>query len=173
MSGVASISFRVYGCIDFSTIVSARPSSITRPAYMTRIRSATAHEGEIVCDQDEAHVVPRAKLHEQLHDLSLHRHVQGGRGLVGDQDPWLVRDRHGDQHALRHAAGELVGNCEKRLRGSEMPTWSSRSTAISFAAARDRFGWCTRSVSTICLPTFIDGLSAALASCCTSDSTLP
>ena len=44
----------------------------------------------------------------QLQHLRLHGHVQGGGGLVGDEQPRLVHERHRDQHALAHPTGELV-----------------------------------------------------------------
>ena len=45
---------------------------------------------------------------EQLHDLSLDRHVERGRRLVGDQDVRVAPERHRDHRALPHPAGELV-----------------------------------------------------------------
>ncbi len=45
---------------------------------------------------------------EQLQDLRLHRDVERGGRLVGDQQVGLVRQRHGDHHALALAAGELM-----------------------------------------------------------------
>ena len=45
---------------------------------------------------------------EQLEDLRLHRDVERGGRLVGDQQVGLVGERHGDHDALALAAGELV-----------------------------------------------------------------
>ena len=45
---------------------------------------------------------------ERLEDLRLHGDVEGGRGLVGDDDVGVVAHRHGDHGPLAHAAGELV-----------------------------------------------------------------
>ena len=45
---------------------------------------------------------------DQLEDLRLHRHVERGRRLVGDQDRRPVHERHRDHRPLAHAAGELV-----------------------------------------------------------------
>ena len=45
---------------------------------------------------------------EQVQDLGLHRHVERRRGLVGDQQVRVQRERHGDHRSLAHAAGELV-----------------------------------------------------------------
>ncbi len=46
---------------------------------------------------------------EQKQNLRLHGDVQGGRGLIGDQQQRPVHQRHGDQHALSLASGKLVG----------------------------------------------------------------
>ena len=45
---------------------------------------------------------------QQFEDLRLDGDVEGGGGLVGDQDVRLARQRHGDHHPLAHAAGQLV-----------------------------------------------------------------
>ena len=65
-------------------------------------------DAQVVGDEDEAHVVLVLQLLEQGHDLGLHRHVEGGGGLVGDEHSRVEGDRHGDHDALTHTAGELV-----------------------------------------------------------------
>jgi hypothetical protein len=58
--------------------------------------------------QHQCHVELPTQLPEQLQDLRLDRHVQGRRGLVGDQQP---RSRHqgcGDGDPLACSAGKLV-----------------------------------------------------------------
>ena len=67
-----------------------------------------AHDGEVVRDQQDRHAEPRLQLLQQLQDLRLDGDVEGGGRLVGDQDVGLVRQRHGDHHALPLAARELV-----------------------------------------------------------------
>ena len=54
---------------------------------------------------------------KQVEDAGLHGDVQGGGGLVGDQQPGPVGDGHGDQHALRLAAGDLVRIGPHALQG--------------------------------------------------------
>jgi hypothetical protein len=44
----------------------------------------------------------------QLQDLGLDGDVQRGGRFVGDQQLRLAGQRHGDHHALAHAAGQLV-----------------------------------------------------------------
>ncbi|CAO0833124.1 hypothetical protein SMICM17S_09196 [Streptomyces microflavus] len=41
--------------------------------------------------------------------IGLDGDVEGGGGLVGDEGPRFDGDRGGDQDALEHAAGELIG----------------------------------------------------------------
>ena len=75
------------------------------------------HDGEVVGDEEHAHVVPRLKLPDQLQDFGLHGHVERGRRLVGDQEFRVVGDRHRDHHALPLPAGELMRILlEPRLR---------------------------------------------------------
>jgi hypothetical protein len=66
------------------------------------------HDAEVVGDEQQAHAEPLADVGQQLEDLRLHRHVERGGRLVGDQEVRLVRQRHRDHHALALAAGELV-----------------------------------------------------------------
>ena len=44
----------------------------------------------------------------QVENLGLDRHVERGGRLVGDEQLRVAGERHGDHHALAHAAGELV-----------------------------------------------------------------
>ena len=64
---------------------------------------------EVVGDEEEAHSTPALELLHQSQDLGLHRHVQGGGRLVGDQQLGPAGDRHRDHHPLALAAGEPMG----------------------------------------------------------------
>ncbi len=64
---------------------------------------------EIVRDQQQAHAGLGLELLQQLEDLRLHGDVEGGRGLVGDQDVRAQRERHRDHDPLPLAARELMG----------------------------------------------------------------
>ena len=44
----------------------------------------------------------------QFQNLRLDGHVQGGGGLVGNEDIRFAGQRHDDHHPLTHAAGKLV-----------------------------------------------------------------
>ncbi len=50
----------------------------------------------------------RLQVAQQVEHLGLHRDVEGGGRLVGDEQVGVAGDRAGDQHALGHAAGDLV-----------------------------------------------------------------
>ena len=49
------------------------------------------------------------QLREQVEDLGLHHHVEGGGRLVGDDELRAAGERHRDHHALPLPAGQLVG----------------------------------------------------------------
>ena len=63
---------------------------------------------EVVSDQDDRHAQPLAQVVDELKDLLLDGHVQRGGRLVRDEQLGLAGQRHGDHHALPHAAGQLV-----------------------------------------------------------------
>ena len=65
-------------------------------------------DAEVVGDEHEPHAHLVLKLLEELQDLGLHRDVERGRRLVGDDDVGLHGECHGDHDALALAAGELV-----------------------------------------------------------------
>ena len=64
---------------------------------------------EVVSNQDDRELNGPAQFREKVHDLRLHGDIERGGGLVGDEDARVLGERHGDHHALAHAAGELVG----------------------------------------------------------------
>ena len=66
------------------------------------------HDAEVVGDEQDRHAVAVAQPVEHLEDLRLHRDVERGRRLVGDQDLGLRGQRDRDHHPLPHAAAELV-----------------------------------------------------------------
>ena len=66
------------------------------------------HHAHVVRDEDHAHAHLVLQCAYQLQDLRLDGHVQRRGGFVGDQQRGLARQRHGDHHALAHAARELV-----------------------------------------------------------------
>ena len=65
-------------------------------------------DGEVVGDEEHCEIVGEADLLEEMKDLSLDRDIEGGRGLVGDEQARAVDEGHGDEDALALASGELV-----------------------------------------------------------------
>ncbi len=69
----------------------------------------TGDDTEVMGDHDDGGAGDLLGGLEHLQDLGLDGHIQGGGGLVGDDDLGVVGDGHGDHRALAHTAGELVG----------------------------------------------------------------
>ena len=72
---------------------------------------AVGHLGDhahVVRDQDDGGAELALQAADQLQDLRLHCHVEGGGRLVGDQHFRPAGERHGDHDALAHAARQLV-----------------------------------------------------------------
>ena len=64
--------------------------------------------GHVVGDEQDRHPDLLLQELDQVEDLGLDRDVEGGRGLVGDQQRRAAGERHRDHRALAHAARELV-----------------------------------------------------------------
>ena len=60
-------------------------------------------------DVDGGQVVLLLHGFDEVQDLGLDGHIQGGGGLVADEDLGPAGHGDGDDHPLAHAAGELVG----------------------------------------------------------------
>ena len=74
-----------------------------------------ADDREVVGDEQHGEPEPLAQALEQVEDVRLHRDVEGGDGLVGDEEVRLERERAGDAHALPLTAGELA---RERIEGA-------------------------------------------------------
>ena len=68
-----------------------------------------ADHAQIVRDEDHGESQGGAQVEQQLQDLGLDRDVEGGEGLVGDQQFGFQGERARDPDALPLAAGELPG----------------------------------------------------------------
>ena len=76
-----------------------------------------AHDAEVMGDEQQRHAEPLLDVLEKLDDLRLHRDIERGGRLVGDQEVGLIGERHGDHDALALAAGQLMRiGAEPRLR---------------------------------------------------------
>jgi hypothetical protein len=80
-----------------------------------RTLAQVAEHPKVVGDEDDGHS-GGLEVAQQVEDLGLHRDVEGGRGLVGDQHDRVGGERTGDARPLGHAAGELVGILGSRAR---------------------------------------------------------
>ena len=99
----------VYGCCGARSTVRHRPG-LDGPARVhdQHVVRDLADHAEIVGDQDDRRVELALQVGQQIQDLCLHRHVERGGRLVGDDQVRIVDQRHRDHRALPHAAGELV-----------------------------------------------------------------
>ncbi len=87
-----------------------RTGDLDHPArvhHLDPVRMPGDH-AHVVRDQQHRHAEAVLEVVQQGEDLRLDGDVQGGRGLVGDQQLGLTTQRHRDHHPLAHAAGELV-----------------------------------------------------------------
>jgi hypothetical protein len=64
---------------------------------------------QVVGDQQQGQPELAPQLRQQGEDLGLDHHVQGGGGLVGDQQAGRAGQGHGDHHPLALAPRQLVG----------------------------------------------------------------
>ena len=62
----------------------------------------------VVGDHDQCHAALVDELAQQGQQLRLHGHVEGGRGLVRDQQVRAAGQCHRDHHPLPHAARQFV-----------------------------------------------------------------
>ena len=72
---------------------------------------ARAHlrdDAEVVADEEHRRVELGLQLRDEVEHLGLDRRVEPGRRLVEDEERRILRERHRDDDALLHAAGELV-----------------------------------------------------------------
>ena len=66
-------------------------------------------DGQVVSDEDVGQSEFVLQLLHQVDHLGLHRHVEGGDGLVTDENLGVERNASGDADALALTTGELVG----------------------------------------------------------------
>ena len=117
-------------------------------------------DAEIVGDQQDRGAGLAPELAQQVENARRDRDVEAGGRLVGDQQLRRGGERHGDHHALAHAAGELVrvlpraplrlGNADQRQHLDGALAGSRPSTGRRAARTGARSA----------APTVISGLSA-------------
>jgi len=68
----------------------------------------SGHDTEVVRDEEQGQVELLLEIPEQREVLGLNRRVQCGRCFVSNEELWLARNRGRADHALAHAAAELM-----------------------------------------------------------------
>ena len=66
-------------------------------------------EPQVVGHQDHRHAAVVLEPSDEVEDLSLRRRVEGGRRLVGDEEPGVLRERSRQGDPLAHSSGQLEG----------------------------------------------------------------
>ena len=94
--------------------------SLLHPFSGVHHQHAIAHSGhyaQIVGNEQHgrAEIPPQGA--QQVQDLGLDGHIQGRGGLIENQHIGLGQQRHGDHHALAHAAGQFMGILVEPARG--------------------------------------------------------
>ena len=82
------------------------------------------HHAQIVGDEQQRGARFARQFLDEIEDLRLHGHVQRRRRLVGNNEPRLAGERHGDHDALAHAARVLVrerGETARRIGDADAP----------------------------------------------------
>ena len=72
-------------------------------------------DAEVVSDEEVGDAELRLQVPQQVQDLRLHRDVEGGGGLVADDQARFDRERARDGQALALAAGKLVRVTRQRV----------------------------------------------------------
>ena len=80
-----------------------------------------AREVKVVRDEKHRHPAGAHEIPQFRENLALHDHVERGRGFVGEQKLRRSDERERNQHALTHAARELVGIARDALFGRGDP----------------------------------------------------
>ena len=98
------------GVQGLSEQVLAGDSSTILPRYMTPMRSEMCLTMDRSWEMNRyMRFCSRCRLIRRSHDLGLNRNVQGGDGLIADDELRLHRQGPGDAHPLALSAGQLVG----------------------------------------------------------------
>ena len=97
--------------------VDARALNRAASVHDHHVIRRTSNNAQVVGDEHDGGTSLLLRDLKDVQDLCLDGHVEGGGGLVGDDDVGVVRDSDGNHHALAHAARELVGIRVKAVLG--------------------------------------------------------
>ena len=89
---------------------------------------------EVVADEQVGEAELALQVEQQVEELALHRHVEPGGRLVGDDDLGAHQQRAGDADAARLSAGDLVRKFREHVRPR------GRGACRIAASSRQRFG---------------------------------
>ena len=67
------------------------------------------HHRQIMADEEKGEALAVAQIHQQIEHLRLDGEIEGGDGLIGDDEPGPADEGAGDGDALALPAGELMG----------------------------------------------------------------
>ena len=67
------------------------------------------HRPDVVGDQQDCDLLLVGEAPQDVEDLGLHQGVEGGRGLIRDDEAWPQHDAEADHDPLAHPSRELVG----------------------------------------------------------------
>ena len=109
-------------------------------------------QSQVMRDEDDRRSVLGLQAPHEIHDLGLHRDIERSRGLVGDQQHRVERERHRDHGTLPHAAGELMRVVVDPALGPRDPHDAKQLHRLGVSHLA-RHGPCTRTISEICQPT--------------------
>ncbi len=128
--GEAASSPCVYGCRGARNTSAAGPSSAMRPAYITAMRSATCAttpRAQVMRDEHQPELELATQAVEEIEDLLLHRDVQGGGRLVGNQQFRPGSNAMAIIARCRKPPESWCGNCSARTSGSGTDAWRRAS----------------------------------------------
>ena len=129
----------MYGCAGSSSTAAAVPDSTTcAGVHDGDVVADVGDHAEVVADDDHRQAGVADQRAQQAEDLGLHGDVEGGGGLVGDQQLRLAGERQRDADALRHAAGQLVRVALQHPLGvddADLAAAARRRSASGLAAA--------------------------------------
>ena len=66
------------------------------------------HQIQIMANEQQTHFALAMHLQQQINDLTLHRHIQRRGRLIGNQQRWFTRQRHGNHNALLLSARQFM-----------------------------------------------------------------